>query len=125
MKKLISILLSCTGQLFIACDQSPEQELSRDIQGFWKVRQYQQTGEVNDMYAQINDSIILYWYERINYIFPYSYRLEGDQLIVRLQCDSLSRPTVMGKINRENADQFTLVNEGQRLEYQRIPFTDF
>lgn len=125
MKELKTISYLILLWITPACYSSETVELHRHIQGFWKVQQFQQSGETNEMYAQINDSIILYWYKRINYIFPYSYRIADDQLIVWLQNDSLSKPKVMGTLSRSDPEHFTLVNDGQRLEYERVPFEKF
>jgi hypothetical protein len=126
MKRLKTILTLTILSTISACNFQGAVDLHQHIQGFWKVRQFQQSGETNEMYAQINDSIILYWYQKINYIFPYGYRIEGkDQLVVWLENDSLSKPKIMGTLSRSDADHFTLVNEGQRLEYERVPFEKF
>lgn len=125
MKNLKTTILLILLTSALACNSSSSSDLHEHIQGFWKVQQYQQTGETNEMYAQINDSIILYWYEKVNYIFPYGYRIEEDQLVVWLENDSLSQQKAMGTLSYSDADHFTLVNEGQRLEYERVPFESF
>lgn len=125
MKNLKTTILLILLTSALACNSSSSSDLHEHIQGFWKVQQYQQTGETNEMYAQINDSIILYWYEKVNYIFPYGYRIEEDQLVVWLENDSLSQQKAMGTLSYSDADHFTLVNEGQRLEYERVPFERF
>lgn len=125
MKRFKTIFLLLIVGGLSACNSSDASSLHQHVQGFWKVQQFQESGETNEMYAQINDSVILYWYEKINYIFPYGYRIEDDDLIVWLQNDTLSRPKVIGSLSRSDADHFTLVNEGQRLEYERVPFEKF
>lgn len=125
MKRFKTIFLLLVIGVCTACNSSGSADLHQHIQGFWKVQQFQESGETNEMYAQINDSTILYWYEKVNYIFPYGYRVENDQLVVWLQNDSLSKPKVMGQLSQSDPDHFTLVNEGQRLEYERVAFERF
>ncbi|PHN06331.1 hypothetical protein [Flavilitoribacter nigricans] len=123
LKTYTLLLLLFSGMT--ACGNDTASALHQHVQGFWKVHQIQQNGESNDMYAEINDSIILYWYDRSSYIFPYGYRIEDNQLVVWLQNDSLSRPKAIGTLSVSDADHFTLVNDGQRLEYQRVSFDKF
>jgi hypothetical protein len=119
------LLLIFSGLLFTACSDS-NTDFHTHIQGFWKVHQVQNSGETNDMYVQINDSLLLYWYQDVNYIFPFLYRIEDNEtLIVWLQNDPESRPTPIGKLSREGKPDFTLTNDHQRLEYTEASFEDF
>lgn len=111
--------------IFTQCADVPS-DLHPHIQGFWKVHQVQNNGETNDMFVQINDSILLYWYQDVNYIFPFQYRIENNEtLIVWLQNDPESRPTPIGTLDIAGKDSFVLTNEHQRLEYSRTTFEDF
>ncbi|MEZ4990111.1 MAG: hypothetical protein R2824_06860 [Saprospiraceae bacterium] len=109
--------------LWTACSNT---DFHTHIQGFWKVHQVQNNGETNYMYVQINDSILLYWYKDVNYIFPFQYRIEDNEtLIVWLQNDPESRPTPIGKLSFDESNGFTLTNEHQRLEYRKSNYAEF
>lgn len=107
------------------CSDTPT-DLHTHIRGFWKVHQVQNNGETNDMYVEISDSVLLYWYQDVNYIFPFQYRIENSEtLIVWLKNDPESRPTPIGRLTVTGKNSFVLTNEHQRLDYQRATFEDF
>ncbi len=126
MKKLLPLLLTFTLLSAVYCCKPGDAVFSAGIAGFWKVRQMPKNGsEPQLLYAQINDSIIQYWYEEVKYLLPYGYRVEDGDLIIWLPGDPNSRQANVGKLSSSGQSGFQLENDSQRLEFNRSTFEAF
>lgn len=124
MKKAFSLLLLLT--CFINCKDDKSALTPESLQGFWKVHQVSREGAPpQELYADISDSIIQYWYHEVQFILPYGYHLKQDHLIIWVHGDSTSQKVDVGVLDLRGDKAFTLENASQQLTFERMTREDF